>query len=397
LKNIPPADPNLPEFSLVLGGPLYQIFRKAHLSGPGLELLKRRVLFLTMVSWLPLLILSAIESHASQGLQIPFLYDVEAHARFLLALPALLIAEVTVHMRLSPNVRHFVNRRIVVEKDLPAYNKAIDSMLRLRNSVTLEVILIVLVFTLGTYIWRQGHLGDGAQTWFAQTDATGEHLTWAGYWYAYVSAPIFQFILLRWYLRIAIWLRLLWQISRLDLQLTATHPDRAGGLGFLGLGTYAFGPILFAQGTLLSGMIATRVLYHGAALQSFQVDAVVLVLAVLLVILSPLLIFVPVLDRTKRKGIAEFGLLAQRYAHGFQEKWLQESIPEDSELLGTGDIQSLADLGNSYSVVEDMRVIPFTWQDAARLAAATAAPLVPLALTVFSVEELLRRLIQILL
>jgi hypothetical protein len=396
LKELP-ADPNDPEFSLVLGGPLYQIFQKLFLSGPVLELLKRRVLFLTMVSWVPLFILSAIESHTRQALKIPFLYDVEAHARFLIALPALIIAEVTVHMRLSPTVSHFVKRKIVVEKDMPAFNRAIESMLRLRNSATLEVFLLILVFTLGTYIWRQGHLGNGAETWFGRIDSSGEHLTPAGYWYAYVSAPIFQFLLLRWYLRIAIWLRLLWQISRLDLQLTPTHPDRAGGLGFLGLGTYAFGPILFAQGTLLSGMIATRVLYQGAALQSFQVDAVVLVLAVLLVILSPLLIFVPLLDRTKRKGVAEYGLLAQRYAHGFEQKWLQDAIPDDSELLGTGDIQSLADLGNSYNVVEDMRVIPFTWQDAARLAAATAAPLVPLALTVFSVEELLSRLIQIML
>jgi len=103
------------------------------------------------------------------------------------------------------------------------------------------------------------------------------------------------------------------------------------------------------------------------------------------------------LDRTKRKGIAEYGAFAQRYAYGFEEKWLQGSNLDDSELLGSGDIQSLADLGNSYSVVEDMRIIPFTWQDAARLAAATAAPLVPLAFTVFSVEELLHRLIQIML
>jgi hypothetical protein len=391
------TDPHHPDFSLVLGGPLFQVFRRVFLSGPSLELLKRRVLVLTLITWVPLLILSAIESHWRQGLKIPFLYDVEAHARFLIALPALVIAEVTVHARLSPTCGHFLKRRIVVEKDLPAFDKAVQSTLRLRNSITLEVILLILVFSLGSYIWRQGHLGDGTAKWFAQTDASGEHLTLAGYWYAFVSAPIFQFILLRWYLRIAIWLRLLWKISRLDLHLTATHPDRAGGLGFLGLGTYSFGPILFAQGTLLSGMIATRVLYQGAHLQSFQVDAVILLLSVLLVILTPLLLFVPVLDRTKRKGIVDFGLLSQRYAHGFEQKWFQSSTPDNSELLGTADIQSLADLANSYSVVDEMRLIPFTWQDAARLAIATAVPLVPLVLTVLSVEEVLSRLIQIML
>jgi hypothetical protein len=246
-------------------------------------------------------------------------------------------------------------------------------------------------------VWQQTHTGDGAATWYAITDRTGQHLTLSGYWYAYVSTPIFQFILLRWYLRIAIWLRLLWRISRLDLRLSATHPDRTGGLGFLGKGTYAFGPILFAQGTLLSGLIATRVLYQGAKLETFQTEAIGLILVVLLVILTPLLIFMPLLDRTHRKGDAEFGLLAQRYALGFEKKWLHGDTPDNSELMGSADIQSLADLANSYSVVSEMRIIPFTWQDALRLAAATAAPLLPLALTVFSLEELLSRLIQIML
>lgn len=396
MKEIP-TDPKHPEFSLVLGGPLYQIYRKAYLSGPALELLYRRVLFMSLLAWLPLLILSTIESHTRFGLKVPFLYDVEAHARFLIALPALVIAEVTVHVRLSPMIRHFIDRQIIVEKDLPAFKKAVDSTLRLRNSTALELILAIVVFGLGSFIWQRGHTGDGAATWYGQSNNISQNLTMAGYWYAYVSTPIFQFILLRWYMRIAIWFRLLWRISRLNLRLSATHPDRTGGLAFLGRGTYAFGPILFAQGTLLSGLIATRVLYQGASLQSFQNDAIVLVLALLLVILTPLLIFMPLLDRTKRKGAADFGLLAQRYALGFEKKWLRGDTPDNSELLGSADVQSLADLSNSYAVVNEMHVIPFTWQDAVRLAVATAAPMIPLVLTILSVEELLGRLIEIML
>jgi hypothetical protein len=68
--------------------------------------------------------------------------------------------------------------------------------------------------------------------------------------------------------------------------------------------------------------------------------------------------------------------------------------PEIGELLGSGDIQSLADLGNSYSVVGDMRIVPFGMKDIMRLAAAAAAPLLPLTLTIFSLEELLTRLLK---
>src|SRR6267142_5961306 len=101
MKSENPTPPGKPatepyDFSLVLGGPLYQLFRRAHLSGETLELLNRRVLFISLLAWLPLLLLSIIEGHAANGdIRVPFLHDVEAHARFLIALPALVIAEVT--------------------------------------------------------------------------------------------------------------------------------------------------------------------------------------------------------------------------------------------------------------------------------------------------------------
>lgn len=386
-----------PDFSLVLGGPLYQIYRRAHLSGEALELLHRRILAISLVAWLPLLILSLIDGHATGGaLKMPFLHDIEAHARFLIALPALVIGEVVVHKRISPVTRRFIERQIVREKDLPVYKAAIHSALKIRNSVVVELILLGIVYTLGIWLWQRAHHSTGTASWYAQPDATGLHLNLAGYWYAFVSSPIFQFILLRWYMRIALWIRLLWRISRLDLHLSASHPDRAGGLGFLGKSTYAFAPILFAQGALLSGLIATRVLYEGQTLVSFKLDAAGLIAVMVLFVLAPLLMFTPLLERTQRKGAAEFGLLAQRYTSGFEQKWTRNKAPEMSELLGSADIQALADMGNSYSIVSEMRFVPFTLQDVLRLAATTAAPLVPLGLTVLSVEELLSRLVQIL-
>jgi len=98
----------------------------------------------------------------------------------------------------------------------------------------------------------------------------------------------------------------------------------------------------------------------------------------------------------KRQGLAEYGLLASRYVEGFQQKWVVGDAAEGDELLGTGDIQSLADLGTSYDAVKGMRPVPFGLEDIARLAAATALPLLPLGLTVFSLDELLARLVKIL-
>jgi hypothetical protein len=200
-------------------------------------------------------------------------------------------------------------------------------------------------------------------------------------------------MLLRWYLRLLIWFRFLWQVSR--LRLVPTHPDRAGGLSFLGKSSYAFGPILFAQGAMLAGLIASRVLYGGENLLSFKMEAVGLIGVFMLFILAPLTVFTPQLGGAKRGGLADYGLLASRYVDEFEKKWVLGSASPHDELLGAADIQSLADLGNSYAVIGEMRAVPFGLQDMTRLAAATAAPLAPLGLTIFSLEELVIRLIKI--
>jgi hypothetical protein len=384
-----------PDFSLVLGGPLYQLFRRARLSGSALELLQRRIVAFWVITWLPLLCLSALGGYALGGsAKIPFLRDLEAQVRFLVALPILIAAELIVHLRIRPVVQRFVERRIVIPEELPKFHAAIDSAMRVRNSIAVEVVLVILVWTVGHWIWRS-QIALGAASWYATVEGTRWHLTPVGYWYAFVSIPMFQFVLLRWYLRLFIWFRFLWQVSRLNLRLTSTHPDRAGGLAFLGKSAYAFGPFLFAQGALLSGLIASRIFYEGGALLSFKMEAASLVGFFVLFILGPLVMFTPQLSRAKRRGLGEYGLLASRYVQGFEEKWVHGEAAKGDELLGSGDIQSLADLGNSYSAVREMRVVPFGLEDITRLAAATAAPLLPLGLTIFSLEELIVRLVKI--
>jgi hypothetical protein len=385
------------DFSLVLGGPLFQLYRRAHLSGTALELAHRRVVVLAVVAWLPLLLLSVMGKHAlGDTVKVPFLYDIEAHVRFLIALPILVAAELMVHSRIRPAVKRFVERGIIVPEDMPRLHAAIDSAMRLRNSLIVEVALLILVYTLGLWIWRS-QVATGITSWYAMSEGSQWHLTLAGYWYAFVSIPIFQFILLRWYLRLFIWFKFLWRVSKLNLRLIATHPDRAAGLGFLGHLSYAFGPILFAQGTLLAGLIANRVLYEGQSLTAFKLEMGGLVVFFVLFILSPLIVFTPHLARAKREGLRDYGRLASRYVQGFEGKWIDGGAPQGEELIGSADIQSLADLGNSFEVVQEMRVVPFGLKDIARLAAATAAPLLPLALTIFSLEELVTRLIKILL
>lgn len=385
-------DGDADSFSLVLGGPLFQILRKAHLEGGALELLHRRTIASALLTWVPLLVLSALNTTAGSVGRISFVHDIEAHARFLVALPILIAAELLVHVRIRPLVRRFIEWRIVLPEDVPTFRKAIESALRIRNSVAVELALLAAVYTVGLWVWNS-RAEIGLATWYALPGSRW-NLTLAGYWYVFVSLPVFQFILLRWYVRLLIWFRFLWQVNRIELNLVPTHPDRCAGLSFIGKSSYAYAPVLFAQGAILAGIVADRVLYRGEALQSFKFQIAGFIVFFVAVVLGPLLMFTPRMAQTKRKGLADYGLFAERYVEGFDQKWIHGPVPE-AELLGAGDIQSLADLGNSYQTVREMRVVPFGLQDISRLAIATAAPLSPLLLTVFSFEELILRLFKV--
>ena len=394
MPSVPPTGilQDLPDYSPVLGGPLFQMFRRAHLSGPALELLHRRVLVISLVAWLPLAMLSATDGHLFESGRLGFLRDIESHVRFLVALPVLLLAELFVHYRVRPALNCFVERRLVAPEDTPKFSAAVHAAIRARNSLRLEFGLLFLTYTVGQWVWSH-EVAVGATTWYAAHEGTSLHLTRAGYWYRFVSIPIFQFILFRWYLRLIILFVFLWRVSRLNLRLLPAHPDRAGGLGFLSAISEAFSPIVFAQGTLLAGLMASRVFYHGMNLMSFKLTTLVFVGFFLLAILGPLTMFAPQLLRARRDGLIEYGTLATRYVAGFDEKWLRGGASGE-EILGSSDIQSLADLANSYAVVREMRLVPFAFSDVILLVVAAALPVLPLVLTVMPLDQLLSRLIK---
>ena len=157
------------DFSLVLGGPLFQLLRKSHLRGDALELVHRRVLVSVLLTWFPLLLLSAIGTGVGSAAQISFLRDIEVHARFLVALPILIGAELLVHSRIRAVVRRFVEYRIVLPKDIGRFRKAIESAVRIRDSIYVELALIAAVYTLGLWLWNnRNDLGVAINANFAK-------------------------------------------------------------------------------------------------------------------------------------------------------------------------------------------------------------------------------------
>lgn len=382
------------DFSVVHGGPLFQLFLRAHLSSDALSLVARRIVTFVLITWVPLLILSALEGHLLRtSVAVPFLLDVETHIRFLVVVPLLLAAELVVHQRLLGVVRTFLERNLIPKAAMPRFDAAVISAFRLRNSLLAEVLLLAFVYAVGVLIvWRR-YTSLDASTWYASASGAGSRLASAGIWYAYVSLPIFQFLLLRWYFRLFIWIRFLWQASRIDLTLVASHPDQLGGLGFLATTVYAFSVLLVAHGAMLAAQIANRIFYAGATLPAFKVEIAVMLVLLMCLVFGPLLVFSPQLARAKRRGLNEYGTLAERYVRDFDGKWLRGRAPEGESLLGSADIQSLADMGNSFTVVRTMRAAPITRDAVLQLAACVLVPLLPLLLTVMPLEELTKKLL----
>ena len=394
MKAQPAPDPY--EFSLVLGGPLYQIVRRAHLAGNALELLRRRIVVISLFLWLPSLILSAVSGHAwGTAVRVPFLLDVENHVRFLVALPLLIVAELVVHQRMRPVVRQFLERDLIPDTSRARFDAAFASAQRLRNSVVAEVLLIAFVYLVSVlYIWPHYGVLEVA-TWYATPTEAGYRISPAGWWFFGVGLPVFQFFLLRWYFRLFVWTRFLWQVGRGELRLMPTHPDRVGGLGFLSGTVVAFAPFLAAHGAALAGAIANRIFFLGATLPDFKVELATTVGFLLVVVLGPLMLFSPHLADARRVGLREYGTLAQRYVREFDDKWLRGGAPAGEVLVGSADIQSLADLGNSFDVVQEMRFVPLTKKTVLQLVVITMLPVAPLLLTMVSLEELLKRLLQL--
>src|SRR5262249_8736651 len=149
---------------------------------------------------------------------------------------------------------------IVRQDALPRFHACVDSAMRLRNSILAEILLIAFVYTAGHQLWKQ-QLVLHTATWYASVVDGVLQLSPPGYCYAFVSIPICLFIFLRWYFVLFIWFRFPWSVSRLVLRLILTPPDRAGSLGLLGDTALIFAPLLSAQGPVLSGVMAGRVVF----------------------------------------------------------------------------------------------------------------------------------------
>lgn len=362
--------------------------------GPADRLLQRlplipRCVVLAALAWVPLLILSALQGQAlGPTPRLSCLLDFATYARFFVAVPALLVAEVIVGPRLRRAALLFMDAKLVGPQDYPAFERAVERVKHYREAVWPEVIMLCIAFvgpwTLTVEHWYAG----GPVTWHS-----GQSLV--SWWYHGVSVPILHFLILRWLWRLMIWTRFLYAMSRLDLNVVGTHADGAGGLAFLGNTHGSLGIFAFAINSVLCADAGFQMMYEGAKIRDFEMLFIVLIIVGELLLLGPLLVFMPLLTRKSREWRRKYTILLAEYNRAFDEKWVRGPRPADERLLGSADIQSLADIGNSFDRVRQMRFIPFSQRAVIQLAVVAALPALPLLPLVVPVAEILRTLAKV--
>jgi len=388
--------PSLTEtFSLTRGGPLQWLLVRLGYAGDERPLVVRRALLAVVITWLPLFVFSAVDGWAfGHRVKIPFIRDFAVNVRFLIALPILILAESGIDRQWRIAVQEFLRSKLVADADVPVYEALLEKSKRLRDLVLPELLLFVGAF-LPSLFFRTEPLMSGVSNWHTIGIGVGD-LTLAGWWFNFVSAPLFRFLLLRWIWRLSLGTILLWHVSKMKLYLVATHADLAAGLGFLSQGQKAFSPIVFAGGAVIAAQVGNSIAYQGATLSSMKLPIIAYGVLALILLVAPLLVVTPLLVEVKKKALLEYGALVTVHNQEFDQKWIQEEPSSNKILLGHPDPSSLIDLGSSFTVIRQMGFIPIDKQTLLTLALAAALPILPVVALVTPVDQLISLVLKML-
>jgi hypothetical protein len=360
---------------------------------PGAPWHLRTLGLLSLITWVPILLL-ALPAGLAVGnrVEVPLLRDPSYYSRYLVALPLLVFAEGVVTTGLAVQTGYFLESGLIPETERSRYNAAEAELKRLCNSPVAQGVILVLAYAVVITARTTVAYSPGSSSWERLGAEAGARITPAGWWSILVSLPILLFLLLRWFWRACVWDWFLYRASRFELELTPTHPDRAGGLGFIAWGQASFAPILAAVSSVLSGSLAGEVLYAGESVSSLKYHVIVFVVLSLAFLLAPLLVFLGKLARARFQAVLDFRMLIWRHDRAFDQKWVQIPGPKQESLLGSPDVSSLADIASAFEHVQRMRVIPLDNQAVLLLILAALVPLLPFVASTIPLTDILKDL-----
>ncbi|MBK7446393.1 MAG: hypothetical protein IPJ45_10360 [Ignavibacteria bacterium] len=357
----------------------------------------KKIFLIIAVSWLPLLIISFFSGtmlSADSKIKIPFLYDYLTNARLLISFPVIFLSISIINNLISKSFDQFVSAEIVRTEDLRKFKQISDTYYKLKDSKISNIIIFFLSYLWIYFFWRNYEDISGLNSW-KLISSGNEGVQLAGYWYYIVSIPVVQIFMFKMIWTFLLWSSSLYRIAKLNLNISSSSPDGAGGLAFLGYTQIFFGLLGFAQNVTFSAGIADKIVYNNESFMDYRFNIILGIISVSLIYIVPLLFFTKHLLNAKLVTLFEYSKLGLNYGTSFENKWIKKNMPDNSEpLLGNADIQSLADMSNSVKMVQDQLIIPLRISTFIAFFVVLIIPYLPLLLLRYTSEEILQGILN---
>ncbi len=378
------------DFSLSEGGPFNDALVKMGLHNKH----GRLALVGLCITWVPLVIITAIEGTLYAGTQLPFIKDVSMQARVLVAIPMLIMIKFAIDSKVMAVVKYLAEALMdQKERELILSTALLRGKKLTRSGLTEAVLLLIVIGATISFVKGGAYstLEDGT-SWMTSGEGGHQSLSVAGYWAFIISIPMFQFLFLRWLWRYFVWVLLLFRLSKARLNLLPTHADRAGGLGIIMLAQRSFSLIFAAGSIVISGQFIAQLLEHPDSFNSIRSGAIGYIVVCVVFMLIPLIFFTGKLYKTKNDGLLYLSNLGATLSRKFEREWINDLPIEKRIVEKHVDPSMVYDYSGIYESVQKLRTIPVTVRDVIGMAVVLFVPFIPILFIHFSVVELLQKI-----
>ena len=395
-EQAPSGAPGPLAFPLFEGGPFHRLLERMRLVEAGRSRIARRIVLIVLVTWAPLVMLALAQGFALGPTRLEsLLMDFAANVRFLVTVPALILAEGMCGARIAAIVRQLLSAGLIDESSRPEFEANLRDSVKLSRSGTTEAILLGLAYLHSAFVLVV-FLNYPVSTWRTPDIAGHRVMSMAGWWYFLAAFPFYSFLLARWLWRLGLWWQLLWRASRLELRLSPAHPDGAAGLGFLSTSLSGFSLFVFGAAAMTAAGLADLVVYEGASPLDYQWYLAEFLVFILMIIAGPLLFFIPRLSEAKDQALLRYGGFASRQIQDLEQKWLGEKegrAPENTG-ISSQDFSTVSDFGVLVDHVRETKLIPIELSDVIELLVIALLPFLPLFAAQIPIGEMFSLLLK---
>ncbi len=368
---------------------------KAGIAGNGIQAQIFRAFVPVVICWIPLAIFTAFDHTFWTGdITTSFITSFDTQLRFLISLPIFILSDRMVTPKLELILQQFMSSGIVTKKENEEFLQIIKKRTRFLKSHWTDLAVLVICYIQAFVVLTYESTYTNLIPWQMELIEGEPKLNFAGYWITLIGRPFILFLFYRWILRIIVWGTILRRTSRLDLNLFAIHPDRCGGLGFLGYSIRYFSPVAFAISVTVAGNISDFMLIEGIHLAELKYAIAGYFLLITLIFTLPLIPFIRKLIDKREKSIFE----NNDFANGMYREF-RKQLSKGYEKVNNDDLRlpyysSICDLNGVMENALGMKFMPFTIKDLIPLWVMSGIPFIGVVIIEVPVAELFRTIIS---